>query len=107
MPWRSPHALVIDPDADRPTLIGSRWVRREPLGDDWDGPVEVCGLHDNGADHGGAELVIRTVAFTGEPCCTASPESFAAAYRRERADNDPPLVERLEARLNELAARGA
>jgi hypothetical protein len=103
MRWGSAHPLVVDPDADRPTLIGSRWVRREPLGDAWDGPVEVVGCHDNGPDHGGLEMVIRTVAFTGEPVLTATPESFGAAYKREGDDNP---AERLNARLRELEARG-
>jgi hypothetical protein len=95
-------ALVIDPDAGRPSLIGSRWVRRDPVGDEWDGPVEIVGVHDNGPDHGGAELVIRTVTF-GPPVVTATPESFGAAYTRE-AGEDP--AERLAGRLRELEARG-
>jgi hypothetical protein len=94
--------LRIDPHAGQPPLIGSRWLRRKPEGDDpWDGPVEVCGLYDNGPDHGGMELVVRTVAFTGEPVLTASAESFAAAYKRE---DEPDPLEDVRDRLRALEA---
>src|SRR4051794_31222372 len=104
MAWRSPHpaALRVDPDADKPSLIGSVWYRREPLSDAWDGPVRIVGVHDNGERGGGLELVVQTVAFTGEPTLTASPESFGAAYTRVENEN---VAERLEARLRELEAR--
>lgn len=104
-PWASsppPGAVVIDPDADKPKLIGSRWRRRAPEGDAWD-EVDLVGVHDNGPDHGGPELCVRTRAFTGEPVMTADADSFIAAYKRAEAD-DP--AERLDRRLRELEARG-
>jgi hypothetical protein len=105
MTWATPHphAVVIDVDADRAPLVGSRWVRREAAGDDWDS-VEICGVFDLGNDSGGLELVIRPLVF-GEPSLTASVDSFAEAYRRQDADADDPF-ERIDARLRALEARG-
>lgn len=93
--------IVIDRDAGKPALVGSRWRRRAPENDDWD-KVVICGVHDNGPDHNGFELVVTPLAFG--PCLTADPESFAAAYAREIED-DPALS--AAARLRELEARAA
>lgn len=100
---KSGWAVVIDPDAGKPALVGSHWERREPAGDVWDGPVVVVGVFDNGPDAGGFELVVQPLEF-GEPALTADPESFGATYRRVVAD-DP--AERVSARLRELEARVA
>jgi hypothetical protein len=101
--WRSahPHALVVDPEADRPSVVGSVWRRREKLEDAWD-TVRIVGLWQNNPDVGPDELCVAPVEFDGSPVLSVSVESFAAAYTR--ADNDNP-AERLEARLRELQAR--
>lgn len=110
MRWTHPHALVIDPDADEPRIIGARFKRREPAGDDFD-LVEVAGLHDNGPDNGGVELVIRCVAFTGNigdepsPVVTADADSLLEAYARVDDDEMGGVAERLDARLRALEAR--
>ena len=50
-------------------------VRRTPEGDDWDGPVAIVGVWDNGPDFG-LEFVVQTVAFTGQPTLTSDAESL-------------------------------
>jgi hypothetical protein len=105
--WESPHplALRVNPDANRPTVIGSIWRRREPEGDDpWDGPVRIVGVFDLGNDAGGLELCVQPVEF-GQPVMTASGEEFAREYRRAEADD--ATVERVEASLRDLEARAA
>ncbi len=96
-----PGGMWIDPLAGRSTLIGSTWVRRTPEGDDWDGPVRVLGIFE--VDEL-IELVVGTVAFTGQPVMTADAADFARSYKREDPDDDDP-AERVAARLQELAAR--
>lgn len=105
MSWesRNPGALRIDPDAERPTLIGSTWARRVPEGDDWDF-CKIVAVFDTGNDSAGLELCVQTVVFGGQPVMTADAEAFAAAYRREE-DDDP--AERVAARLRELEAVSA
>lgn len=100
----NPHATILDPDADRPQLVGSTWVRKQPEGDSaWD-TVRVVGVWDNGADSAAQlELVVQTVAFTGEPTLTANAESFVQAYRRE--DETDATLENISARLRELEGR--
>jgi hypothetical protein len=93
---------VIDPLAGRPALVGSTWVRRTPEGDDWDGPVRIVGVFDTGNDANGLELVVQTVAFTGQPTLTADAASFAAHYKRVEVD-DP--AEKLHETLRTLEAR--
>jgi hypothetical protein len=78
MAWQSPHPYAVTVD-EGPKLIGSRWRRRDPEGDPWDGPVSVVGVFDLG-DSGSLELVVQTVAFTGEPTLTADSDSFLSAY---------------------------
>lgn len=91
--------VVIDRDAGRPALVGSRWQRREPAGDVWD-VIVISGVFDNGPDHGGMELVVQPLTF-GEPCLTADPESFASVYRRQSGDD---VGERVAATLAALEA---
>lgn len=95
MPWMT----VIDPDADRPTLIGSRWRRREAAGDEWD-EVIIRGVFDLGNDHGGLEYVVSPASFG--PALTTTPDALAESYTR--AEGDDP-AERLAARLRDLEAR--
>ncbi len=99
---KSGWTVVIDRDEGKSPLVGSRWRRRDLEGDPWD-TVVICGVFDNGPDHGGFELVVQPLEF-GEPALTADPESFGATYRRVVAD-DP--AERVSARLRELEARVA
>lgn len=99
---RHPLAVAVDPNAGSPQIIGSTWVRREPTGDEWDGPVRIVGLFDTGNDHNGIELCVQTVAFTGQPTLTADSDSFVAAYKREVPDDQ---MENLRARVADLEAR--
>jgi hypothetical protein len=101
--WHSPHPLAarIDPDASRPSLIGSTWRRRAPEGDAWD-RVRIAGIFDCGPDGGGLELVVQTVDFTGEPTLTADASSFADAYAR---DDNSGVTESLQQALRVLEAR--
>jgi hypothetical protein len=99
--WHTPGAVRIDPDADKPKLISSRWRRRDPVGDPYD-LVDITGVFDLGPDAGSYEIVLRPVEFA--PTLSATAESFAANYTRADAVDD--VSERLAARLRELEARG-
>lgn len=102
MTWKSPHphAVVIDPDAGRPTLIGSHWTRRAKEDDPFD-DVVIRGVFDLGNDSGGLEFCVSPLSFG--PTLTATPESLSEAYTR--AEGDDP-AEKLRRRLHELEARG-
>lgn len=95
MRWETPYAVTVD---EGPKLIGSTWRRREPEGDSWDGPVAIVGVFDLGNDQGGLELVVQTVAFTGEPTLTADAESFVLAY----VPDEPDPLARLRDRVSQL-----
>lgn len=96
--------LVVDPTGDRPKLVGSRWVRRSPVGDLWDGPIEVAGIFDLGPDAGGLELVVRLVEFAhGEPALTTTAEALGAHYKRE-GEPDDGAAGRAQEALQALAA---
>ncbi len=95
--------LVIDPQEGRPPLIGSRWQRRESAGDAWD-LCEVAGVFDLGADHGGLELVVRPVEFTGEPALTTSAESLSENYQRVGEDDDDGAAVKAADALKRLEA---
>ena len=79
MTWTTRHPAAVALDADRPSVMGSRWRRKAPEGDAWD-YVAVVGIFDFGNDSGGKELVVQTVEFTGEPTLTADANSFLEAY---------------------------
>jgi hypothetical protein len=96
MPW-----VVVDPDANKPTLIGSRWQRRAPEGDAWD-EVVIRGVFDLGNDSGGLEYVVSPASFG--PALTTPPESLTEGYARAEGDD---VTERLAARLRDLEARHA
>lgn len=89
--------VVIDPHADRESLIGSRWRRRD--GED-EAQYVVTGVFDLGNDYGGLEIVFTSVDFG--PTHTASVESFAEGFTRV-SDDDP--VERLDKVLADIEAR--
>lgn len=97
---RQTRALVIDPDAGRPSLIGSRWRRRKPEGDDPWNEVVVTGVFDLGER--GLELTVTPVSFG--PTLSADPESFVAAYTRAEADD---TTEELTERLRAIEARSS
>src|SRR3954467_670288 len=96
-----PRPFVINPNAGRPSLLDSRWRRREPQGDPYD-EVVIRGVFDLGNDNGGLELVVSPLSFGPVLTCTA--ESLADSYSRSEAERDDPN-ERLQARLRELEAR--
>lgn len=104
MAWATKHpdAISIDPTADRATIIGSTWQRRTPEGDAWDGPVRIVGIFDTGNDVNGIELVVQTVAFTGQPTLTSDATSFVEAYAR--CDDGDPIAD-LRARVQQLESR--
>ena len=105
MMWESPRpgALRIDPNENRPTLIGSEWHRRVPEGDSWD-RCRIVGVYDLGADFGGLELCVTPLTFG--PVMTSDAESFAKSYRREDEKADDP-AERITARLREIEAKAS
>jgi hypothetical protein len=96
---RDTHAVVIDPEADRPALIGSAWTRRVPEGDEYD-DIVVRGVFDLGERGGGLELVVSPLTFGVTLTTTA--EGLTESYKR--ADGDDP-VENLRARVRELESR--
>ena len=98
MKWQThPRALVVDPEAGRQSLIGSRWRRREPEDDEWD-EVVISGVLDLGER--GLELTVQPVTFG--PTLSADPDSFVQAYVRAEA-GDP--TEDLDERLRAIEAR--
>jgi hypothetical protein len=107
MAWRSPHpiprrAVVIDPDAGRPKLIGSHWRRKVSESDEFD-EVVIRGIHDNGPDTlSQFEFVVSPATFGPAITCTA--ESLAENFTRVGADADDAAA-KLAARITELEAR--
>ena len=97
MSWQTPMPGMPD---DGPPLVGSRWTRTAPAGDDWD-YVEVRGIHDVGRDNGLPELVVTPVSFG--PVMTADFESFLEHYQRDGGDDADPL-RRVTATLQRLQA---
>lgn len=93
MPWQTPHPHAVTVD-EGPSLIGSTWKRRVAQGDDWDGPVAIVGVWDNGPDFG-LEFVVQTVAFTGQPTLTSDADSFVAAYEPDEPDPFAALRDRV------------
>ena len=106
MTWRTPHplSLRVDPDADRPTLVGSTWTRRVPAGDPWDGPVRIVGVFDLGPDGGGLELCLQPVAF-GEPVMSPTvkilPPPISGTKVRTRLSASAARLRELEARAGD------
>jgi hypothetical protein len=93
--------IIVDPHADQPKLLNSRWRRRKPQGDPYD-TVIIRGVYEMGEL--GFELVISGVEFS--PAVTIDADAFAAEWTR--ADDNPTAesVERVAQRLEEIAARG-
>jgi hypothetical protein len=92
--------LLIDPHADRPKLLGSRWRRRTPQGDPYD-TVIVRGVYEMAEL--GFEIVVSGVEFS--PAVTVDAEAFAAGWTL--AEDDPTAaLEKVAQRLEEIAARG-
>lgn len=101
-------AVVVDPDAGQPPLLGSVWTRREPSEDGSDpyDSIRVVGVLELSPDHptGPAELCVTAEAGFG-PCLSCTPESLTEAYRRVGSEPDD-VGARIDARLRELSARG-
>lgn len=99
MKWQTPtRALVVDPDAGRPTLVGSHWKRREPEADDPWNEVVVTGVLDLGER--GLELTVQPRSFG--PTLSADPDSFVEAYAR--VEGEYPMEE-INERLRAIEAR--
>ena len=79
-------------------VIGSRWERREPVGDAHD-RVVITGVFDLGPDLG-LEVVYVPLEFG--PTLTADVESFAAAYTRL---SDDPSDDPAERAIRDIEAR--
>lgn len=101
MIWEShPLGLRIDKNAERPSIVGSEWVRRVPAeGDDPWNSVRIAGLFECSET---IELCLQPLTF-GQPTMTSDAEDFVANYRRADADADDP-GERIESRLREVQA---
>lgn len=82
-------------------VIGSRWERREPAGDNYD-RVICSGVFDLGPDLG-LEIVYVPVEFG--PTLTADVESFAAAYTRLSDDPSDDPAEGIDRAIRDIEAR--
>lgn len=93
MPWTIP---------ERPALIGSEWVRRQPLGDEdpWD-RVKVTGVFDLG--EGRLEIVVVPLAAFASPESCA-PEALAGEYTRTGGPTGPDFAHELSERLRRVEA---